>query len=124
MSVINTHYEDWHDCCDNHKCSICCGKISYPFVYWCDQYTQLCICGPYCQQNKDGLIADLIQVKAIMDLQDLKLSARDVTLIRSSRQNLEAKVRAEEEKGKQIEQTALIAFRSVKVSIKRGDPAT
>jgi len=95
MSVINTHYDDWDNCRDNHKCFICGDNLSYPFAFWCEGGNPLCICGSCRQQSKDGLIA----VAAIMDLQDLKLSDRDVVLVRSRRQDLEAE--AEKQRAKE-----------------------
>src|SRR5262245_25703704 len=91
MSVINTRHDywSWHKI---RKCSVCGDDLNYPFIYWHGD-NGLCICAPCCQRNKDGLIADLIQLAAIMDLQKLKLSY-DVTLVRSSYKSLEAEAKA------------------------------
>jgi hypothetical protein len=125
MSVINTRHDYHSDCRDSHKCSVCDDGLDYPFICWVGEGAGLYICGPCCRRIKDGLMADLIQLAATMDLRALKLSAYTndtVTLVRSSRQKLEAEAEAKSERRRQEEQAAMIAHRKI-VSIKKDDPA-
>ena len=73
MSVFDTQYDRPYSppLHKSHKCSTCGGKLSYPFVCW-ESGDYVCICGRCCQQIKDGLMADLIQVAATWDMRALR----------------------------------------------------
>jgi hypothetical protein len=60
-----------HDCTapsrHDHRCSLCEGYLHYPFLHWSQE---IFICGDCCRGIKRGLIADLIQIVAILELHD------------------------------------------------------
>jgi hypothetical protein len=95
----------------------------------CWQGGSLCICSRCCQRIKDGLMADLIQVAATMDLRGLRqlCGHNAVTLVRSWRQDLEAEGDKERQAWRQAERSALrpvgevVYTRDLKVPIVEGD---
>jgi hypothetical protein len=66
MSVVNNKENDRQGGLHG-KCTECEGKVWYPFLQW----NNLLICKNCISKVKRGLIADLIQFAAIVELQDL-----------------------------------------------------
>jgi hypothetical protein len=62
-------------------CFHCEGPCFYPFVHW-RGYCDIVICSRCCSQIKSGLMADMLQVSANLDL--LNLGYRDAILVRSA----------------------------------------
>jgi hypothetical protein len=87
MSVINTKYEDHCGAHDKFTCDACNGKLDFPFVFWYGARS-LRVCGRCCQESKEGLMADVIQVAATWDLRDC-LHGPSLILVRDGRQRLE-----------------------------------
>jgi hypothetical protein len=61
--------------------SIATSPPYYPFVQW-RGHTDIVICSRCCSQIKSGLMADMIQVAANLDL--ISLGYRDTILVRGS----------------------------------------
>jgi hypothetical protein len=84
--------------------------ITYPFLQW-EGSSSLRICGPCCRSIKNGLIADLIQIVATMEIRSL--GGRDhsgyyanTRLVRRTRAELEAEAhRIEKEEAAAIAET-------------------
>ena len=68
MTVLKTEYDYPYSSRlqKSHKCSTCGGNLYFPFVCW-EGGDDVCICGKCCQQIKDGLMADMIQVAAALN---------------------------------------------------------
>jgi hypothetical protein len=75
-----------------YRCVVCGAKhLTPPFVQWmCER--DLVICGECCSGLAHGLVADLIQVAAIVKLQRL---FPGFTLIRKERQEVDAAAKAQ-----------------------------
>jgi len=91
MSVINTKYDLPPK---DSRCAVCGGPLQFPFLCW-DQAgsgSDLCICGECCHRIKDGLMADMIQIAAILDMRKLRQLSdhHSVTLVRRKYEELEA----------------------------------
>jgi hypothetical protein len=89
MSVIlnehDEHERGQHHCFD---CGVSVGfPFDYPFVHWRGE-RDLFICGDCCRRIKNGLMADMVQVSAIMDFRGLGVM-RDYTLVRKHKQTYE-----------------------------------
>jgi hypothetical protein len=94
MSVIVDKYSD-HASATMGDCLVCRGRLRYPILQWNER---LAICGECCVGIKKGFTADLIQVAAIVELNDL--GYRDHTFVRKNKKQLEreaARRRADEE---------------------------
>jgi hypothetical protein len=70
-------------------CFHCGGPCHYPFTHW-DGNPELFICMRCCAQIKAGLMADLVQVAANLDL--ISLGYRDAILVRESRASLKQRL--------------------------------
>jgi hypothetical protein len=91
MTVITNKPGDKNNALGNGKCSICAHTLfCYPFLAWrgrlpagatehLDLAGDTFICGKCCKSNKRGLVADLIQVTAIMELADVGYWDRTLT---------------------------------------------
>jgi hypothetical protein len=66
-------------------CFHCGGPCHYPFTHW-DGEPELFICTRCCAQIKAGLMADLVQVAANLEL--INLGYRDALLVRESTTSL------------------------------------
>jgi hypothetical protein len=53
------------------KCGICNGQLRFPYLHW-QGATALFICGPCCVAAKKGLTADIIQLAAIVEIQQIQ----------------------------------------------------
>jgi len=51
-------------------CTMCTGPLWPPFIFWLVQ-GQLCLCRSCIENSGKGLMADLVQARAIIDLQSL-----------------------------------------------------
>jgi hypothetical protein len=62
----------------NHRCSICDGPLSYPFVAWktADGFSAVQICGGCCGDIKDELTADLNLTVSLIELREREAEAR------------------------------------------------
>jgi hypothetical protein len=71
MTVINTK-DDVSLCLPDDVCNLCRGELVPPFFEWmCRGGPNLHICGRCCHTNKRGIIADLIQLAATVELRSL-----------------------------------------------------
>ena len=91
MGVYNTEYDDLQGFADGghneRRCSNCGGSLLYPFLAW-DGKPGIFLCRACGQKAKRGLIADLVQFDAVLELRrHLDL---DVTLVRTSQGKLVA----------------------------------
>jgi hypothetical protein len=98
MSVVSTTKDlllpsGWSEC----KCILCDGRLFPPFLYW--HGSSLFICGKCCQQNKNGLMADLIHAAAAKDLRDLGYP--EITLDRRSVKSVEREIEKQVEMDRQ-----------------------
>jgi hypothetical protein len=83
MSVITAREHD-HECVGFGRrhaqpCFNCNKPASYPFVHW-RGHTDIVICSRCCSQIKMGLMADMIQVAANLEL--ISLGYHDAVLVR------------------------------------------
>jgi hypothetical protein len=97
MSIITHHDPLRHGLCieDKFRCIVCEREICrYPFLHWSADF---CICGECCREIRFGLTADLIQIAAIKDIQDLTRDYRyrGETLVRGTTPHLEAEAKKE-----------------------------
>ena len=86
MSVINTRTGITFSDADS-RCNCCGERLWPPFVEWHCSNEHIFICGECACRIKKGLMADLIQCAAIVDLQ--KLYGGSVTLVRSDVKKIE-----------------------------------
>ena len=95
MTVYLSRHEVMYP--DNPACTVCGEDVRPPFLYWSCHGPKrppnggVIICSGCCRNLRTGLVADLIQVAAIADLQDVY---HNVTLVRSSVAKVEAETRA------------------------------
>jgi hypothetical protein len=80
MSVITNKENDWSNVRGSgKKCCVCGDKIHhFPFLHW--HGSPIILCAGCCESIKRGLMADLIHVIAIKDLNELGYN--DETLVR------------------------------------------
>jgi hypothetical protein len=84
VSVITCIHDDYYQCDDRHrKCTICGELLYYPFICW-DEEDALYICGPCCRKYKRGLMADLVQLSAIVELRSIDIAYQGHVLERTS----------------------------------------
>jgi hypothetical protein len=85
--IVSSKYDGNLSQLGKAKCSVCGDTLHhYPFLEWhCDQ--RILICPTCCQTMKRGFMADLIQLAATRDLQDVGYS--DHKLIRKHDVQLE-----------------------------------
>ena len=71
MAVVSDRQGDLTWSADTRRtCSLCGDRIDYPFIHWRAE-RDLFICSSCCAANGDGLHADLVQIKATVELQRL-----------------------------------------------------
>jgi hypothetical protein len=90
MSVVCSKHERLHGDRTGQSCTMCADPVYPPFIYWRADEQEILICGKCCSRIKPGLIADLIQVCAIRDIQTLA-PAYQQTLVRMSEREIIAK---------------------------------
>jgi hypothetical protein len=81
----------------NHTCSICNGKLRPPFVMWMTCAEDLFFCSQCCRRIKNGLMADIIQVSAIAELNALDDHGGNATLVRRDVRDVEREIKKQEE---------------------------
>lgn len=71
MTVVNS-LEGFCDCFrDESRCCTCGDELIPPFVMYCCGGDGLFLCGRCVHHIRDGLTADLLQLSAIVELQQL-----------------------------------------------------
>lgn len=91
MSVVNSKYDDMYSFFNNENKKCCnCDEVicRYPFMCW---WGEVAFCGECCHKIKGGFTADLIQVAATVEIQNLCNRYHDRMLVRESRGALERK---------------------------------
>lgn len=68
MTVITSEQDKSTLKVTEDHCTICRAELHPPFLEWVCK-SSLYFCGACCRQIKDGMMADLIQVSAITELQ-------------------------------------------------------
>lgn len=90
MTVINT-LEGFCDCFREHsRCCTCGGELVLPFLLYCAGGDGLFLCGQCAHHVRNGLTADLVQLSAIVELQQLYPNK---TLVRRDTATLEEEQR-------------------------------
>jgi hypothetical protein len=101
MSVVTNKHDDYRGSIKRgERCNLCGTKVWYPFLVW-DEERIIHICDDCCHKIRNGFIADLVQIAAIVDLRRLYPG---FTLTRHDRQTLERNLDFQE---KQAEITLL-----------------
>ena len=88
MSIQVTRTGVGHQMYGGEKCTHCGDGLFPPYLAWTGK-SDFFLCGPCGERIKDGLIADLIQLSAVVQLQRHQ-PGTDMTLTRQSVRNLEA----------------------------------
>jgi hypothetical protein len=95
MSIVTNKHHDFSGALrDNAKCAICGYWVRPPYLEWIAE-TTIRICGRCCHSIKGGLVADLVQIAAIVDLQEYYPS---FTLTREQECVLEKRIEDERER--------------------------
>ena len=96
MTAVITRLDITYGVTDNDTCTVCNQKLWPPFVLWRNDASSdsrhILICGDCTLSIKDGLMADLIQVAAIKELNRLGNHLSDYTFTRNHREQLAEKV--------------------------------
>jgi hypothetical protein len=82
MSVILSKEDDFQRVGFGQRHAPPCFHCRGPCHYW-DGEPELFICSGCCHRIKNGLVADMVQVAAIVDL--IRLGYRDAVLVRENR---------------------------------------
>jgi hypothetical protein len=88
MSIQTTRTGVGHQMYHSEKCTHCGDGLFPPYLAWTGK-SDFFLCGPCGEQIKDGLIADLVHLAAVVQLQR-HLPGTDMTLVRQSVRKLEA----------------------------------
>jgi hypothetical protein len=109
MSVLYHEYDmDGRNVCEN--CTICGVEFKdryghwyrFPILVW-DEGKGISICGECCQKIKVGFMEDLIEITAVMEMQQVRRYS-NVAFKRTTRQALENQAKERERRGHEIMQ--------------------
>src|SRR5690606_8467045 len=85
------------------KCNMCGSSLSYPFLFWWGE-KDIFICGQCSAKCKEGLMADLVQIAAIMELRRVhsSMSPAKITLHRMAESEIDAMIERDDAHGRQM----------------------
>jgi hypothetical protein len=95
MSIIQ-YSGEVGDGAPSAKCNVCGGHLYYPHIQYCYLY----ICHECAQHNTKGLMLDLVQCRAILEMK--KIADRDVTLERTTPADIKKRDIARDKEGRTL----------------------
>ena len=98
MSIQLSRTGVGHQMYGSEKCTHCGDGLFPPYLAWTGK-SDFFLCGPCGERIKDGLVSDLVQLAAVVQLQRHQ-PGTDMTLTRQRVSKLEAGERAEQQAAK------------------------
>jgi hypothetical protein len=100
MAVITNAHDDCrgNSAIFDERCSICKEKLmQYPFIRWWAGGDDVFFCAVCSARIRDGMMADLVQIAAIVEIQRIAPHYKNSTLVREHIPELEQRLEKKDE---------------------------